>query len=242
MTNLNGIDVLVLAGGLGTRIRGVLGDTPKVLAPINGRPFLDHLLAALAEAGAGRVVLSLGHLAGRVLEHLERNTSPLPVATVIESEPRGTAGAVRLATPTLTGDTVMIMNGDTWLRTDMGILAASHAACGPMVTLLCVPVGDISRYGSIERAEDGTLVRFVEKDPDRTGSGLIYGGVALMSRKALNALKCQDGPSLERDFFATLPVGSVLTHVDEHATFIDIGTPESLRAAKDVLPNGTPSR
>jgi len=237
MTSLDGIDVLVLAGGLGTRIRGVLGDTPKVLAPINGRPFLDHLLDSLALSGAGRVVLALGHLADTVRDHLAAGPLHLPVLSVVEEAPLGTAGAVRLAMPSLSGDPVMVMNGDTWLDTDLGALMAAHRQRGCLVSLLCVPVDDVSRYGSVETAADGSLRRFVEKDPDRAGPGLVYGGIALLSGKAMGLLALGEGPSLERDFFATLPPGAVHVHVADKASFIDIGTPESLRAADAVLPN-----
>ncbi|TAN64720.1 MAG: hypothetical protein EPN20_08070, partial [Magnetospirillum sp.] len=137
MRGLFGIDVVVLAGGLGTRIRGVLGDTPKVLAPINGRPFLDHLLDHLARLGAGRAVLSLGVGADRVSDHLAHRPPPLPVIQVIEPAPLGTAGALRHALPCLSGDPVMVMNGDTWLETDFAAFLAEHHRAGRPVSLLC---------------------------------------------------------------------------------------------------------
>jgi NDP-sugar pyrophosphorylase family protein len=235
MAGLDGIDVVVLAGGLGTRIKGVLGDTPKVLAPINGRPFLDHLLNHLATLGAGRAVLSLGHLAGKVLDHLAATPSPLPVATVIEPAPLGTGGALRLVSSELTSDPVMLLNGDTWLEVDFAAFLAAHRQAGRLCSILCVAVADVSRYGRVEIAADGSLAAFTEKDPAFAGPGWINGGAVLFSREALALLAASVGPSIERDFLATLPPGSIHAH-QASGTFIDIGTPASLAEAPSLLP------
>ncbi len=228
--------MVVLAGGLGTRIRGVLGDTPKVLAPINGRPFLDHLLDHLATLGAGRAVLSLGVGATMVETHLAASKPPLPVVSVVEPAPLGTGGALRHALPSLNGDPVMVMNGDTWLEADFAAFLADHDRAGKAVSLLCVAVDDISRYGRVELDGEGTVTCFAEKDPSRTGGGLINGGAVLLSRAALTRLAATTGPSLERDFLGELPAGWIHGWHARGAGFIDIGTPDSLAQAGDVLP------
>jgi len=236
MAGLNGIDVVVLAGGLGTRIKGVLGDTPKVLAPINGRPFLDHLLDRLAALGAGRAVLSLGHLADAVITHLQAGSPPLPVVPVVEPAPLGTGGALRLVRPELHSDPAMLLNGDTWLEVDFAAFLDSHRRAGRLCSILCVKVDDVSRYGRVEIADDGTLAAFVEKDPAFSGPGWINGGAVLFSQAALDLLAASRGPSIERDFLATLPPGAIHAHRAGGA-FIDIGTPDSLAGAGAVLPN-----
>jgi mannose-1-phosphate guanylyltransferase len=236
MGKLSGLDVLVLAGGLGTRIRGVLGDTPKVLAPINGRPFLDHLLDRLAAQGAGRAVLALGHLADKVIAHLRTHQAPLPVVTVVEPEPLGTAGALRHANASTRGDAVMVMNGDTWVDVDLAAFEADWRRAGTPAGLLSVRVADVSRFGSVEIGVDGTLARFTEKDPEHTGAGLINAGIYLFGRTLLDELAAYPGPSLERDVLARLPAGSVAVSVAEQAAFVDIGTPESLAGAGTVMP------
>jgi NDP-sugar pyrophosphorylase family protein len=233
---LRGIDVVVLAGGLGTRIRGVLGDIPKVLAPINHRPFLDHLLDHLAALGAGRVVLSLGVGADQVIAHLDRHRQPLPVLPVVEPAPLGTGGALRHVMPGLTGEPVMVMNGDTWLEADFAGFLADHHRAGRPVSLLCVAVDDVSRYGRVDLAADGCVTRFAEKDPALAGPGLINGGALLLSRRALDRLGAETGPSLERDFLGQLPPGWIHGWRAEGAAFIDIGTPDSLAEAGGVLP------
>jgi NDP-sugar pyrophosphorylase family protein len=162
----------------------------------------------------------------------------VPVVTVIEPEPLGTGGALRLAVAAVAdpSDPVLVLNGDTWLDVDFAAFLADHRRGGRIVSLLCVEVDDVSRYGRIERGPDGGLIRFVEKDPAQTGPGLINGGAVLFSRAALERLAAGSGPSLERDFLAGLPDGAVLAHVAPGAGFIDIGTPESLSRAGAVLP------
>jgi len=228
VTDLSGIDVAVIAGGLGTRIAGVLGDTPKVLAPVDGRPFLSILLDRLA--GARKVVLCLGHLASKVTDWLAANPPPVPVETVIEPSLLGTAGAIRFALPKLGSDPVLIMNGDSVVETDLGSFIADHRRSGAVGSLLAVEVPDGSRFGRVEIGAGGRLKRFVEKDPNATGSAWINGGIYAFTPTLLARLSGSEGPSLERDFLGLLPEATL--HVAKRqARFIDIGTPASLAEA-----------
>lgn len=228
MTDLSGIDVAVIAGGLGTRIAGVLGDTPKVLAPVDGRPFLSILLDRLA--GSRKVVLCLGHLASKVTDWLAANPAPVSVETVIEPSPLGTAGAIRFALPKLGSDPVLIMNGDSVVETDLASFIADHRRSGAVGSLLAVEVPDGSRFGRVEIGAGGRLKRFVEKDPNATGSAWINGGIYAFTPTLLARLARSEGPSLERDFLGLLPEATL--HVAKRqARFIDIGTSASLAEA-----------
>ncbi len=234
---LAGIDVAVLAGGLGTRLRPVLGDDlPKVLAPVGGRPFLDVMVAWLDGYGARRLVLCLGHLADKVVAHVAGMEcgAGLAIETVIEPGPLGTGGALRFATPHLRSDPVMVMNGDSWVDADLAGFVAAHRAGGAFLSLLCVRVADASRFGRVEVAADGAVTRFAEKEADGR-PGLINAGIYLLSRAALAALGRAEGPSFERDFMAVLTDGRVRAHVCEGASFIDIGTPDSFHQADTVI-------
>src|SRR5690606_23607214 len=115
---LEDVDVAVLAGGLGTRIRPVLGETPKLLAPIAGRSFVEHLFDRLASHGARRIVLCLGHGADRIRQHVAACPRPFDVTASVETAPLGTAGALRLARPALRSDPVLVLNGDSWVEAD----------------------------------------------------------------------------------------------------------------------------
>jgi NDP-sugar pyrophosphorylase family protein len=237
-SDLGSIDVAVLAGGLGTRIRGVLGDTPKVMAPIalqgTSRPFLDIMLDWLARQGTRRVLLCLGHLADRVREHIARHPrSDLTVDSVVEPQPLGTAGAIRFARDRLASDPIMVINGDTFVDADLAAMLAEHRARHAAATMLCVRVPDAGRYGRVEIAADGTIARFVEKDP-AAGPGTINAGIYLLGRALVDRLAQGDASSIERDVLEKLPPHTIRAVVTS-GRFIDIGTPESLGAAPVVL-------
>ncbi|MBM3546908.1 MAG: nucleotidyl transferase [Alphaproteobacteria bacterium] len=227
-TDLSGIDIAVLAGGLGTRIAGVLGDTPKVLAPVGGRPFLEVLLGKLR--GAKKVVLCLGHLAPKVTEWLKANPPPVPVECVIEPEPLGTAGALRFAASHLTSDPFLVMNGDSVVETDLGGFIDDHRRSGAPGSILAVEVPDGSRFGRLEISPAGRITRFAEKDTSATGAAWINGGIYAFTPSLLARLMAAEGPSLERDFLGLLPEAT-LHGARRQARFIDIGTPESLAQA-----------
>lgn len=227
-------DVAILAGGLGTRIRPILGSVPKVLAPVGEGSFLDFLFHWLANFGARRVVLSLGHGAEAVAEHLAHHAfSDLEIVPIVEPDARGTAGAIRYVRPHLKSETVLVMNGDSFIDADLCDFVNQHRLNGHGVTLLCCQSDDAGRFGRIELASDGTVRAFHEKAPGG-GPGPINAGIYAFSQHALDDLCARTGPSLERDFFATRGRGKLGAYLVE-GTFIDIGTPKSLADAEYVL-------
>ena len=233
MTNpaLSGIDVAILAGGLGTRLRPVLPDTPKILAPVGGRPFLEILLDHLQRCGARRVVLCLGHLASQVDEWLAAAAErPQEIVLSVEAERLGTAGALRLARPLLMSDPVLVMNGDTFCDTDYAALVSGY--CPEGATLLCAHQPDASRYGAITVGDDGAVLTFNEKEPGPGRPGLINAGVYLFSGKVLDAIADGHARSLERD---VLPHIAGMAAVRHDGAFIDIGLPETLKLAASVV-------
>ncbi len=231
------LDVLVIAGGLGTRIQSALGDTPKLLAPIGGRPYLAYLLDWLRRFGARRVVLGLGHRAQAVIDFLERNKSSyddFTVATVTEPEPLGTAGAVRFARANLRTDPVLVMNGDSFADADLCAFVAHHRRVKAKATLLCAEVDDAGRYGRVELDGKGRIAGFIEKDPNFHGRSAVSAGVYLFSAALLDEIASGGAVSLERDVFGRAASGSLDAFAGPFA-FIDIGTPESLKLAAGVF-------
>ena len=226
---MSDIDVVILAGGQGTRIRGVLGNIPKILAPVNGTAFLDILLRRLRQFGVQRFVLCLGHLADRVRKHIG---SEIDVELSIEPEPLGTGGALRFARQKLRSDPVLVMNGDTWLDADLCEFVERHRRSRASISMLCVPVSDSSRFDVVEIDTDGVLT-FPSRGKGRTGIGasLISAGTYLLSGSALDALSANAGVSLEHDLLRRGVLGPIFGFVPEDTSFIDIGTPESLRDA-----------
>ena len=231
------LDVLVIAGGLGTRIQSALGDTPKLLAPIGGRPYLAYLLDWLRRFGAKRVVFALGHRARAVIDFLERNKSShvdLTVVTVTEPEPLGTAGAVRFARPNLRSDPVLVMNGDSFADADLCAFVAHHRRARAKATLLCAEVDDAGRYGRVEFDGEGRIRGFIEKDPNFHGNSAVSAGVYLFSAAMLDEIAGGSAASLEHDVFGRAPSSSLDAFAGRFA-FIDIGTPESLKLAERVF-------
>jgi NDP-sugar pyrophosphorylase family protein len=234
---LEDIDVFVIAGGLGTRIQPVLGNVPKLLAPISGRPYLAYLLDWLRQFGAARVVLGLGHQAQAVVDFLKHDATShrdLAVETVVEPQPLGTGGAVRFARGSLRTDPVLVMNGDSFADADLCKFLEHHQRVKAKATLLCVEVDDAGRFGRVELDQAGRIKGFVEKDPAFHGAGPVSAGVYLFSAALLDEIAAGNGRSLERDVFSRAPAGSFDAFTGRF-TFIDIGTPESLALAGEVI-------
>ena len=230
---LSGIDVVVLAGGRGTRLAGVLGGTPKVLAPIGERPYLSLLLAWLQGFGATRVIFGLGHLAGAVETYLQAHAPEgLACISVVEPEPLGTAGAIHHLASHIRNLPALVLNGDTFVDADLCAFLASHRESGAAGSILCTQVANAGRYGSVEIQGD-KISSFREKNLDG-GAGVINAGVYLFELKFLDIIAAAGGPSLETDVFQKLKPGTLNAHAGEFP-FLDIGTPEDLARAPAIL-------
>lgn len=223
-TDLTDSDAIILAGGFGTRIRTVLGDTPKLLAPVGRHILLDLLLRRLADQGAGRALLALGHRAEAVADYLAaKDDLPLPVVPVVEPAPLGTAGAIRHLRGLLRPGPAAAMNGDTLLDFDLAHLLDRQRQTGALATLGCVEIDDAARFGRVAADADDRIERFVEKGV--AGPGLISAGLYALSPALLDRIAAGTGASLEQDYFQTAPTGS-LTIARMRGRFVDIGTPE----------------
>ncbi len=234
VSDLSNIDIVVLAGGLGIRIQAVLGDTPKLLAPVGEFTYLDLLLDWLQGFGARRVILSLGHLADKIVTYVDEHPrAGMEIISVIEPEPMGTAGALRFVRNQVNTDVALVMNGDSWIDADLAALCNAQAHSETAGTLLCVRVEDAGRYGKIEISDNGRIAGFFEKQPD-AGHGLINAGVYAFSKSAWDMIAASDGRSLERDIFAKQPDCLAAFNAGD-VPFIDIGTPESLAQAASFI-------
>ena len=234
MMNIADIDIAVLAGGLGTRLQGVLPETPKILAPVLGKAFLEHLLNWLIQQGARRVILCLGYRAGDVLAYLDaRSFAPLEIRTVVEPEPLGTGGAIASARRLLNSEPVLVINGDTLVDADLNAFLAAYHTSHAEASILCAEVENTGRYGRLEIDAHDRVLRFVEKDAT-TGPAWINAGYYLFGRTALEAIATLPKGSLERDILQRMRSGTI--HASRtHGRFLDIGTPETLGLAHEVL-------
>ncbi len=230
MNSTCNVQAAVLAGGLGTRLRPVLADCPKILAPVHGKPFLAFLLEHLAGQGLREVVLCVGYRSKQVEAAFGRSYVGLRVDYSCEHAPLGTAGAVRLALPKLTSDPVLVVNGDSFCAPDLPSFFRWHEARKAAATLLLTRMPDTRRYGRVQVGDDG-LIRAFEEKGGRDGPGCINAGVYLLRRELLAAIPAQTAVSLERETFPGW-LGRGLYGCPSETPFLDIGTPDSYAAAE----------
>lgn len=219
------VTAAILAGGLGTRLRSIVADRPKVLAEVRGRPFLAYLLDQVATAGVKTAVLCTGYLGEQVRETFGDTYRSLCLFYSQESSPLGTAGALRLALPLFKSDTVLVMNGDSFCETNLGALWTWHCAREAAATLRLIEVVDTKRYGRVQVDADGRVFGFGEKD-GTSAPGWINAGIYLLKRHLLQAIPTSGAVSLEREIFPTW-ISRGLYGYQSAGRFLDIGTPEA---------------
>jgi len=240
--SLTDTTALVLAGGLGTRLRSVVTDRPKVLALVAGRPYLAHLLDQLADAGLRRVVLCTGYRADQVRATFGTRYRELELLYSEEDRPLGTAGALRLALPQADSEILLVLNGDSYCAADLSAFwrfHEGHRGSGHSASLVLTRVASTRRYGRVEINSNGAVTRFLEKGAV-DGPGLINAGIYLLDRGVVEPIPAAQPVSLERDMFPSWIAGSLYGFAASSA-FIDIGTPESYAAA-DRFFHTLPSR
>ena len=191
---------VVLAGGLGTRLRSVIADRPKVLAEVAGRPFLAHLLDQLAEAGLRSAVLCTGYKAEAVAAQFGTSYRGMGLTYSQETSPLGTAGALRQARPYLRSDPVLVLNGDSYCAADVEAFWAWHEQGPGVASLLLTEVADTGRYGRVELDDRGEVLAFHEKAAV-SGPGWINAGMYLLGRELLESIQAGRPVSLEREVF-----------------------------------------
>lgn len=234
-TCLNDIDVIVLAGGFGTRLRSLFSDRPKILVPINGVPFLRCYVDWLRGFGARRIVLSLGYLADLVTQYIQsENWNGLEIETHVEASPLGTGGAVRDALPLIRSETALVTNGDSVARVDLCRFVEFHRRKNARVSMVLTHQPDVSQSGVVETASDDSVTSFAEKPERSAAGGYINAGLYLMHREAIAEIPGGRPVSIERDVFPKFCGRGFYAMKGEFA-FIDIGTPESYGRAGEFF-------
>lgn len=225
---------LILAGGLGTRLRQVVGDVPKPLADVAGKPFLCWLLGYLAVNGFKKVYLSAGYKADLIQAAPGHDFAGLSLTYIVETQQLGTGGAIRYALETISEEEIVVLNGDTLAILDFQNFITRARECKADVTLALAKVEDVGRYGAVEVCPDGRIKAFSEKG--RSGEGLINAGVYVLRRSIFDDHTLPQSFSFESDFLHKKPESAQASGVVCVTEFIDIGVPEDYALAQTRIP------
>ena len=226
------MEAIVLAGGLGTRLRSIVADQPKAMAPVAGRPFLAFLLDTLIAAGFDLAILAVGYKSEQIREHFGERYRSLPLRYSVEAEPLGTGGAIKLAMAQVGATSVFVLNGDTYLDLDYAAMLVAHTQANATLTVAVHGVPDASRYGALD-IDDGRIRGFFEKGCP--GPRLINAGVYLLARDLLNRYSLPRAFSFEADFLMPTVKDLKPLAFQTLGIFIDIGVPEDYADAQKIL-------
>ena len=228
---------IILAGGQGTRLKSVVQDRPKALAPVAGQPFLQHLLESLYAQGARDVILSLHHQAEMIEAFVAdwvTRPSDLKIRSVREPRPLGTGGAIRFVVQALKiHSAVFVTNGDTFLTTGFREMTEKIPADFSANAIGLVQVPDASRFGKVECDNSGKILRFQEK-VSNAGPGWINSGIYFLQNSTVLQNQ-QDEFSLEKVVFPQLVEQKTLRGISLDAQFIDIGIPSDYYAFENLF-------
>lgn len=233
MTGIEHVDVLLLCGGLGTRLRSEIGSRQKVAAEVAGRPFLAFQLERLSQFGIRHVVLAAGFGAEQIEEAVKDYHYGMDVELSIEPKALGTGGAVKFARDKARGEKWIIMNGDCFSNVDFSGMLEFHDEHKALVTLAVARRDDARDYGTIELGEENRILAFREKEAQRA-TGYVNVGVYCFEHQAFDVMPAEEVFSVEKDYFPSILNYPVYGFVDE-GSFLDIGTPERFAQAQEVF-------
>lgn len=225
------MEAIVLAGGFGTRLRQVVPDLPKPMAPIGDKPFLEILLGSLASKGFTRIVLSLGFMAEVISSCFGDSFAGMELAYVVEESPLGTGGAVRLAMTQCKGNHIFIFNGDTFVDLEAAQVERLWQTQRHAI-IVGREVPDTARYGRLQVAE-GCVSGFCEKGAG--GPGLINAGCYVLRTNQLDDWPLYTPFSLESDYLVRAVMVEQVDFFETSGLFIDIGVPEDYHRAQTLL-------
>jgi len=230
------MQALVLAGGEGTRLRPLTLTTPKPVIPLAGRPFLTFMLDWLARHGVDEAVLALGYRAADVEEVLGHDEHGMRLRYLVEKEPLGTAGPLRLAYDEgMLDGRVLVVNGDCLTDFDLTAMVHQHEATAAAGTLALAAVEDTSSYGVVPTSDSGEVEAFLEKQPGPAPSNRINAGTYVLEQSVIEMIPSGRAVSIEREVFPEL-TGRGLYGFNFDDYWIDIGTPDRyLEATFDLL-------
>lgn len=222
-------EAIILAGGLGTRLRDAVPDLPKCMAPVAGRPFLFYVINYLRKQGITKFIFSLGYRHEIITQWLQDQFSTLDYSSVIENEPLGTGGAIKLACSKVTGKNVVIVNGDTFFDADITDAISTHEKSDADCTLLLKSMEKFDRYGVVELGTRNQIIHFHEKK--YYDKGLINAGIYILQVPRFLSIGFPEKFSFEKDYLEAYHTSANIIGVEADGYFIDIGIPSDFERA-----------
>lgn len=221
------MQALILVGGLGTRLRQVVSDRPKPMAPVSNKPFLEYLISNLKLHGINNIILAVGYM-GTMIEDYFRDGSSLEVNIKYsyEREQLGTAGAIKNAESLINEENIVVLNGDTFFNIDYKALVEFNNIKNSKFTMVLRTICDSKRYGTVDIDNNNKILKFTEKD-DKCKSNIINAGIYIIHRSILEYIPNNEKYSLENNLMKDLLKDNIDIYgkvMDGY--FIDIGIPE----------------
>lgn len=223
-------DVLILCGGLGTRLRPRVNDRPKPMADIRRKPFVEILIDQFKDAGFRRFVLCTGYMSEVVKSHFSNYAGDAEIIISEEPNPLGTAGAIRHARDLIQSDPFLVSNGDSYCSVHLESFCAFHARRAAEMSMVVTATDQADGYGSVGIDQTGRIAHFQEKAAGMR-FGLISAGIYLLQKDIFHCIPPGKRCSLEEDVFPGL-VGRCCYAYVNRAPVFDIGTPERLALAE----------
>lgn len=227
------MEVIILAGGLGTRLRSVVSNVPKPMALINNKPFLDYIFNWLHKYPISKIVISAGYKADCIEKYYGPAFKDIPIHYVIEDEPLGTGGGILKALDHTFDENVMVVNGDTYFPIDIDIFYSEHIRLQGNITIALKEMTDFDRYGSVHIDNELNISQFLEKTFIK--QGLINGGIYFINRKFIQENNLPTKFSFEKEVLEKEAINKKIKGIQFRDQFIDIGIPDDYLKANQLL-------
>ncbi len=236
---ISDVTAVILAGGLGMRLRSLVNDRPKVMADIGGKPFLEYVLSALETQGIREVILCIGYMADAVRDYFGDAFNEISISYCEERMLLGTGGAIRFALPMIESDPFLVLNGDSLCDWDLNDFYASHLAKKAEASILLTSVENTLHYGRVRFDAESRVTEF-EPYGIHSGRGWINAGLYLLSKSIVSGMRAGERVSLEHEILPRLIGSSFFACCTESERFIDIGAPEAMDRARKIFAPAAP--
>jgi len=234
---LKEVDVVVLCGGMGSRLAPVVNDRPKPMAEINHQPFLDVLIDYFCGFGLRRFVLCAGYMSEVIQDYYGPKAGHLEFIISCEHTLLGTAGSVKNAQKFIQSDPFLVANGDSFCSVDLSEFYNFHSSRQALLSMAVVESEDTTDGGRVTLDSLQRIISFEEKE-QKKGTSYINAGIYLFRKHILSFIPANTKYSLEYDLFPRLTNQGSYAFVSREE-LIDIGTPQQYERAKEYFAAAT---